>query len=102
MASLYEIVRQVRHSYKIKLLELMKIYPMFSLDKLRKATNDPLPGQRNDPPPLIEITGDKEWEVDKILVVRKTRKILFYRAKWVGHDEDLEWYPARDFKYSPH
>jgi hypothetical protein len=78
MAGPYEIVRQVGYLYEVKLPKLMKIHPVFSLDRLRKVANDPLPSQRNDLPPLIEITGDKEWEVDKILAVRKTRKILFY------------------------
>ena len=27
---------------------------------------------------------------------------LAYKAKWTGVDEDLEFYPASDFKYSLH
>jgi hypothetical protein len=27
---------------------------------------------------------------------------LKYQIQWVGHDEDLEWYPASDIKYAPH
>ena len=30
------------------------------------------------------------------------KKKLHYRVKWVGYDEDLEWYPASNLKYSPH
>ena len=45
----------------------MKIYDVFSPDKLRKATNDPLPGQVPDPPEPIEINDDREWEVEQIL-----------------------------------
>jgi hypothetical protein len=40
--------------------------------------------------------------VEDILAVKKVRNILKYRASWVGYNEDLEWYPASDFKYSPH
>ena len=27
---------------------------------------------------------------------------LLYRVKWLGYDKDLAWYPASNFKYSPH
>src|SRR6266536_5319277 len=53
MAGPFEITRQIGNSYEVKLLETMKIYNVFSPDSLRKAVDDPLPGQVNDPLPLI-------------------------------------------------
>ena len=56
----------------------MKIHSVFSLDWLQKAANNPLPRQYNNPPPLILIAEDKEWEVKEILVVKKVCNVLKY------------------------
>jgi hypothetical protein len=34
MVGLYKIINKVGNLYKIKLLDLIKVYPIFSLDKL--------------------------------------------------------------------
>ena len=102
MAGLYRILRRIRNSYKVKLLKLMKIYLIFLPDKLQKANNNPLLGQRNEPPPTIRITDNEEQEVEEILAIQKTKKYLSYRAKWVSYNKDPEQYPASDFKYAPH
>ena len=53
MAGLYKVLKKIGNLYKIKLPDLIKVYLVFSPDKLRKATIDPLPRQRNKPPLLI-------------------------------------------------
>jgi len=53
MAGPYKVLKKRGNSYKVKLLDLIKVYPIFSLDKLRKAANNLLPGQKNKPPLLI-------------------------------------------------
>ena len=60
MARPFKITRQVSNLYKVKLLETMKIYNIFSLDCLQKAANNPLLGQVNNPLPLIVVNTEQE------------------------------------------
>ena len=57
MARPFEITRQISNSYKVKLLETMKIHNIFSLDCLQKVANNPLLGQVNNllPPIIVNI-----------------------------------------------
>ena len=103
MAGPFEITKQISNLYEVKLLKTMKIYNVFSPDCLRKAADNLLPGQVNKPLLLVVIIGNKEYEVEEVLAVKKLRSNrLLYRVKWLGYDEDLEWYPASNLKYSPH
>jgi len=50
MVGLYKILNKEGNLYKVKLLDLIKVYPIFLPDKLRKAINNLLPRQKNEPP----------------------------------------------------
>jgi hypothetical protein len=56
----------------------MNVYNIFSLDYLRKAANNPLPGQLNKPLLLVVVTGDMEYKVKEVLAVKKLRGCLLY------------------------
>ena len=42
MDSLYEILKQIGHSFKLKLPESIKVHPVFYAKKLRKDLGNPL------------------------------------------------------------
>ena len=98
----YRIIEKVGSSYKLDLPGTVRVHPVFHPSKLRKAaTSKPLRGQHVDPPPPVKISEEDEWEVEKILDSRTHYRKLQYRVQWLGHDLDLQWYPAGNFKHAP-
>jgi hypothetical protein len=102
MAGLFEITRKIGNSYEVKLSNTIKIYNVFFLDRLQKAAKDPLLGQVNKPSPPIVITTEKEYKVQEVLASKLVQGKLLYQVKWLGYDEDLDWYLASNLKYLPH
>ena len=79
-ASLYLVLEKKGNSYKLKLLDSIKVHLVFSPDKLWKVATDLLLGQKNDLPLLIEVNGDSKWEVDKVLASKLVHKTLKYHV----------------------
>jgi transposase InsO family protein len=64
----FEVTEKVSaYAYRLRLHEGMHVHPVFHVSLLEPAPNDPYPGQRQDPPPPVEIEGEQEWFVDRIL-----------------------------------
>ena len=57
---LYLILKKVGNLYKVDLLETIKVYLVFSLDKLQKASKDLLLEQKNKPLLPIQVNSKDE------------------------------------------
>jgi transposase InsO family protein len=101
MGGRFKVLEKIGHSYRLELPDTMRIHDIFPAEKLRKAADNPLPAQYNEPPPPINITGTDEYVVEQILACKLQRKSLMYRVQWQNYDVDLTWYSASDLKTSP-
>ena len=79
MAGLYKILKKIGNLYKVKLLNSVKVHPVFLLDKLWKAITDLLLEQVNPPLLPIQVNGEDEWEIEEILACKLIRGTLKYR-----------------------
>jgi hypothetical protein len=102
MTGPWKVLAKEEHSYKVKLPALIKINLVFPTESLRRNLNDLLPSQANAPPPPIKVTANNKYKVQEIIAVKLTKEKLTYRARWTSADKDPKFYPASDFKYSPH
>ena len=101
MLGSFGVIRNKEVSVEFQLPQLMKIHNVFHTNLLQKASTDPLTNQVNELPPPFIIKNEQEWEVEDILDARSYRGKLQYWVKWVGWDEDIEWYHATEFGNFP-
>ena len=70
----------------------MKIHPVFNVNLLYPAADNPLPGQTYPPPPLIKVEGIEQFKVEEVVDLfwdRRSRQnpCLYYTVKWVGYPD---------------
>ena len=80
-AGLYKVLERVSNSFQVDIPDSIRVYPIFSPDKLRKDLMNPIPGQYVDEAEPIMINGEKEYEVEEILAARTYRGKIQYKAK---------------------
>lgn len=100
MLGFFDVIGNKGVFVKLQLPQSMKINNVFHPNLLQKASIDLLTNQVNEPLPPIIINKEEEWEVEDILDARSYRGKLQYWVKWVGWDEDREWYDATGFNNS--
>ena len=101
----YKVLAKITEvDFKLELPVSMDIHPIFHVKRLRKAANDPIPGQELPRPEPVILENEEEWEVEDILDVKVGRgrggRSLLAKATWVGYPPDNTWYPINDFKNS--
>jgi hypothetical protein len=73
----YTVIK-VLSSHVVELSVLIAIHLRFHVDLLRRAYEDPVPGQETDdaqPPPVRDNDGDgDEWQVEEVLYARTRRR----------------------------
>ncbi len=70
IASPFEVLKQIGHSYKLKLPDSIKVHSVFYIKKLCKHSNNPLPRQPIDNTPPLTINDQIEYEIEQILAIK--------------------------------
>ena len=99
----YKIVEKINDlAYKLQLPESMHIHPVFHASLLYPVHKDTIEGRIPPEPEPVEIEGEEEYEVEKILDVKKAGRQLQYLVKWKGWGEESNsWEPKANLKNAP-
>lgn len=79
----------------------MNIHNHFYLNLFLKVSTDLLISKINKPAQPVIINNKKEWEVENIFDTKSYPKKHEFRIKWIGKDEDREYYKCFRFDNSP-
>jgi hypothetical protein len=96
----FEVIAQVGlRSYTLQLPDSMRaVHPVFHVSMLEPSVPNSIPERTHSPPPPVEINGEAEYEISKILDSKTNRCrrpcYLLYRVRWAGYegtDEEMSW-----------
>lgn len=84
-------VQEMVGTHSVRLDTPLGIHPVFHVDLLHLASDDPFPSQPSDDqqPPAVLVDGEQEYEVERIVDEKRTKRgrgtKLWYRVKWRGY-----------------
>jgi hypothetical protein len=73
----------------------MRIYNVIHVCRLSAAASDPFSGQVIPYSPPVEVDGNEEWIVERIVDSKIWYGPVQYRVKWLGYEEPT-WEPFRN------
>lgn len=101
----YPVKRRVGElAYELKLPSDLKVHPVFHVSLLRAHRASTLPGRHPSEPAPIDVDGEEEYEVERILDSRRHGRwrSLQYLVQWKGYGpEHNQWLPATAVKHAP-
>jgi len=98
----FEIVEAVNsRSFRLALPpEMSRIHPVFHVSLLEPFNANTIEGCTAPAPPLMEVEGEIEYEVEAILDSRLYHSKLQYLVSWLGYNEQT-WEPPEHVAHCP-
>jgi len=79
------------NAIELELLSNVRIHPVVNVSRIRRYRNQ-VKGQKVMPPPPVEIQGEMEYEIERILSKRKRYGKVEYLVQWKGYTaEEDTW-----------
>ncbi len=72
------------NTVELELLVSLRIYLVVNVRRIVKY-KEHVEGQKKTPPPPVEVSGEKEYEVEEILDRQERREKTKYLVKWKGY-----------------
>jgi hypothetical protein len=85
----FPIIEKVSsHAFRLGLTPSMsKLHNVFHVSLLEPTNKSSIPNRRQDPPPPVEIAGEDEYEVDRIVNSERRRGRVVYLVQWKGYED---------------
>jgi len=82
------------------------IHPVYDVSMLEPAPDSSIPNRTVKPPPLVEVDGEIEYEIDAILDTKLDRRCkckLLYKIRWLGYEgseDETSWLTADELSHA--